>query len=146
MTTASVRPGGPSRRRSSDVRGPQPLVPEEALDRADVVRAEDGRALMLNANKPGYSERWTYDARQYDVVADAILRAMALLERDDGTVLLKDVVAFVQEELGDHELFPSGRLTNATRYVKVDLEARGVLGRVAARSPQALRLLGTTST
>ncbi len=106
------------------MRGPEPLVPEDALHRADEVRAERGRALMLNADKPGYSERWTYDARQYDVVADAILRAMDLLEREDGTVLLKDVVSFVQGELGDHELFPSGRMTNATRYVKVDLEAR----------------------
>lgn len=124
------------------LRGPRPLVPDDALDRADAVRAEKGRALMLNANKPGYSERWTYDAAQYDAVADAILVAMDLHERDDGTVLLKDVVAFVQDQMGEHELFPSGRMTNATRYVKVDLEARGVLARVVGSSPQALRLVG----
>lgn len=127
--------------RSSDVRGRHPLVPNDALDRAEQVRAETGRALMLNANKPGYSERWTYDGEQYDAVAQAILSAMDRLAREDGTVLLKDVVAFVQDQLGNHELFPSGRMTNAARYVKVDLEARGVLQRVEGSSPQALRRL-----
>lgn len=117
------------------------MVPEEALDRADAVRAEKGRALMLNANKPNYSERWTYDASQYDAVAACILDAMEIVARDDGTALLKDVVAFVQRELGDDPLFPSGKMTNATRYVKVDLEARGILARIEGSSPQALRLL-----
>lgn len=124
-----------------EMRGPRPLVPDTALERADRVRAETGRALMLNANKPDYSERWTYDADQYDAVAECILVAMDLLIDDDGVVLLKDVVAFVQRELEDHVLFPSGKMTNATRYVKVDLEARGVLERIDGRSPQALRLV-----
>lgn len=114
------------------------LVPPEALARAAARRAE-GRALLLNANKPGYSERFTIEAEQYDLVVDALMAGAAALMDDDGEVLLKELVAHVQATLEAHPRFPSGRLTNFARYVKVDLEARGQLLRVSGRSPQRLR-------
>ena len=82
---------------------------------------------------------WTYDARQYDLVAEQILLACDAIADAGGTVLLRDVVAFVQDRLHDHPAFPSGRLTNATRYVAADLQARGILQRVGDGSPQRLR-------
>lgn len=102
---------------------------------------ERGRALVLNANKPGYSEAFTIEAEQYTLLRDAILRAVDLFADDEGEALLKDVVAFVQETLGDHARFPKGRMTNYTRYTKTDLEARGELARVAKKTPQRVRRL-----
>ena len=113
------------------------LVPSDALDRSDV-RRRNGRALLLNANKPGYSERFTIQVEQYDLVAAAVFEAATLCADANGEILLKDVVAHVQGKLEKHSLFPSGRLTNMTRYVKVDLEARGELLRVPKSSPQRL--------
>ena len=54
---------------------------------------------------------------------------------EDG-ILLKDLVAMAQERLGDHELFPGGRLRNYVTYTKVDLEARCEVERVPRSSPQ----------
>ncbi len=82
---------------------------------------------------------WTYDREQYDLVAARVLAACDAFADADGAVLLKDVVAAVQEHLGDHPAFPSGRLTNAARYVAADLRGRGVLERVGTGSPQRLR-------
>jgi hypothetical protein len=87
----------------------------------------------------GHPLGWTYDARQYDLVGEQVLLACDALADESGVVLLKDVVAFVQARLGDHPAFPSGRLTNATRYVAADLRGRGVLERVGTASPQRLR-------
>lgn len=114
------------------------LVPVEALERA-ADRWAEGRALLLNANKPGYSERFTIDSGQYELLVDAILRSSETLANDRGEVRLKDIVATVQLELQDHPKFPGGRLTNYVRYVKVDLEARGYLRRVDGSGPQRLR-------
>lgn len=99
-------------------------------DRVEILGA-DGRPLG-----------WTYDARQYDLVAEQVRLACEVLADDGGTVLLKDVVAFVQSRLQDHPAFPSGRLTNATRYVMADLRGRGAVERVGTTSPQRLRLTG----
>lgn len=95
------------------------------------------RVEMLAAD--GTPLDWTYDRAQYDLVAEQVLVAADALEDDDGTVLLKDVVAFVQAQLEAHPAFPSGRLTNATRYVAADLQGRGTLHRVGTSSPQRLR-------
>ena len=101
-----------------------------------------GRALILNANKPGYSEAFTIEAEQYRLVRDAIFDAIDTLSDDDGEVRLQQVVQFVQAELGSHERFPKGRMTNYTRYTKVDLEARGEVQRVPRSSPQRIRRSG----
>lgn len=57
----------------------------------------------------------------------------------DRGVLLKEVVATVQASLGEHPALPGGRLANFTRYIKVDLAARGVLEVVSGASPQRVR-------
>lgn len=49
---------------------------------------------------------WTYDARQYALVREQVLTAVVALAGEDGTTALKDVVAFVQGQLGEHEAFP----------------------------------------
>ncbi len=98
-----------------------------AADRVEMLGA-DGRPLG-----------WTYDRVQYDLVAEQVLVAVEALADADGDALLKEVVAFVQTQLGEHPAFPSGRLTNATRYVAADLQGRGTLMRVGHRSPQRLR-------
>ena len=83
---------------------------------------------------------WTYDEEQYALVREEARRAIDALGDVDGVVALKDVVAFVQDRLGDHAAFPSGRFTNATRYVVADLVGRGELEFVGARSPRRVRL------
>ncbi|MEM1023777.1 MAG: hypothetical protein AAF627_21555 [Myxococcota bacterium] len=94
-----------------------------------------GRALILNANRPGYSEAFTFSAEQYEAVRSAILS-----ELDGGKeVFLRDVVAAIQIGLGRSPLFPNGRMTNFVRYVKTDLEARGEVARVLKSSPQKIR-------
>lgn len=101
----------------------------------------DGRALILNANKPGYSEAFSIESEQYVLLRNSILEAVHALAGDDGEALLKDVVTLTQGRLGTHPLFPNGRMTNYTRYVKTDLEARGELERIPKSSPQRIRLV-----
>ncbi|MEM9189571.1 MAG: hypothetical protein AAGF12_10380 [Myxococcota bacterium] len=98
-----------------------------------------GRALILNANKPGYSEAFTIEAEQYTLLRATILEAVERLGDSNGEVFLKDVLPFVQKRLGTHPRFPKGRMTNYTRYTKTDLEARGELERIPKRSPQRIR-------
>ena len=98
-----------------------------------------GRALILNANKPDYSEAFTIEAEQYVLLRDCILTALDASASDRGEALLKDVVAITQSTLGTHARFPTGRLTNYTRYVKTDLEARGEIERIPRSSPQRIR-------
>lgn len=98
-----------------------------------------GRALILNANKPGYSEAFSIEAEQYVLLRDCILNAVESLTRDSDEALLKDVVAISQSTLGRNARFPKGRMTNYTRYVKTDLEARGEIERVPRSSPQRIR-------
>ncbi|MEO0603210.1 MAG: hypothetical protein AAF211_17355 [Myxococcota bacterium] len=98
-----------------------------------------GRALILNANKPGYSEAFTIAAEQYTLLRDAILEAVDDYADAHGEVSLKQIVAHVDATLASHAAFPTGRMTNYTRYTKTDLEARGELERVPKRSPQRVR-------
>lgn len=92
---------------------------------------------MLSAD--GTRLGWTYDAEQYALVRDRVLEAVDAFAGPDGLALLKDVVAHVQDQLGDHPRFPSGRMTNAARYVAADLQGRGLLERAGPASPQRLR-------
>lgn len=98
-----------------------------------------GRARILNANKPGYSEAFTIEAEQYSLLREHILLAAEQFANEEGEALLKDIQQHVQERLGGHERFPKGRMTNYTRYTKTDLEARGELERVAGSAPQRVR-------
>jgi uncharacterized protein DUF6958 len=112
-------------------------VPQSALDtdRADRLR---GRVRMLNGSLEGGMESWTLPVEQWELVRDVILELVEDADPQDG-VLLKLVVSTVQARLGDHPAFPGGRLTNFTRYVKVDLEGRGLLEVVPGSSPQRVR-------
>ncbi|MEO1228510.1 MAG: hypothetical protein AAFZ18_06375 [Myxococcota bacterium] len=94
-----------------------------------------GRALILNAHKPGYSEAFTISCEQYRELRAGILRELSGSQE----VLLKHVTATIQEALGGSPLFPKGRMTNYVRYVKTDLEARGEVVRVEGSSPQRIR-------
>ncbi len=105
-------------------------VPEAAL-RADREARARGRVEILNATRPGGMDGWTMDGRQYELLRELILDEV----RGNG-VLLKDLVAVAQERLGEHELFPGGRLRNYVTYTKVDLEARCEVERLPRSSPQ----------
>lgn len=114
-------------------------VPDEAWAADRHARAENGRVEIFNATRPGGLDGWTMDEAQYEAVRALILDTIDDDADDDGTVLLKHVVAVAQERLGNNELFPNGRLTNYVRYTKVDLEARCEIERVVGRSgPQRL--------
>jgi hypothetical protein len=112
-------------------------VPQSALDtdRQDRLR---GRVRMLNGALEGGMESWTLPLKQWQLVRDVILEVVDDADPDEG-VLLKAVVEAVQARLGSHPAFPGGRLTNFTRYIKVDLEGRGVLQVVPGASPQRVR-------
>lgn len=102
------------------------------------------RVEMLGAD--GQPLGWTYDRVPYDLVTEQILVAVEALADAEGDVLLKEVVTFVQTQLGEHPVFPSGRLTNATRYVAADLQGpRHVDARGAPQpaAPPARRRLST---
>lgn len=98
-----------------------------------------GRALILNANKPGYSEAFTVQKEQYALVREALYQALEELADERGELTLKRATAFVQATVGTHPRFPKGRMTNYTRYIKTDLEVRGELARVPRSSPQRIR-------
>ena len=93
---------------------------------------------MLNGALEGGMESWTLPLEQWELVRDVILEVVDDADPDEG-VLLKEVVATVQARLGEHPAFPGGRLTNITRYVKVDLEGRGLLEVVPGSAPQRVR-------
>jgi len=78
------------------------------------------------------------DLAQNEAMRDLILEVIDEEGGDDGTVLLKEVVAAAQDRYGSHELFPNGRLTNYVRYTKVDLEARCEVERIPGKSPQRI--------
>lgn len=93
---------------------------------------DPARLALLTAT--GEPIGWTYDAAQYAAVRAAILDAVELhAEAADGGVRLQAIVEHVQGALGGDPLFPSGRMTNATRYVAADLEGRGLLRRLPGR-------------
>lgn len=110
-------------------------VPAAALEADRRARRDRGRAEILNATRPGGMDGWTMDLRQYELLRRLILDEIA---RTRDGVLLKDLVTTAQERLGDHELFPGGRLRNYVTYTKVDLEARCEIERIPRSSPQRI--------
>ena len=114
-------------------------VPEAAWA-ADAEARKSGRVEIFNATRPGGLDNWTMDLRQYELMREHILEMVDEESDDDGTILLKDVVAAAQERYSTHELFPKGRVRNYCTFTKVDLEARGEVERVLGSSPQRLRL------
>ncbi|MFJ4038589.1 DUF6958 family protein [Microbacterium sp. NPDC090007] len=107
--------------------------------REDAEARARGRVQMFNSTRPDGLDGWTVALEQYDALVAAILGAVDAFAADDGSVPLKTVVEEVQRQLGQHPAFPGGRLSNYTRYTKVDLEARGVLERIPKSSPQRIR-------
>jgi hypothetical protein len=110
------------------------LVPASAWD-ADAEARRRGRVEMFNAGRPDGLDGWTMDVAQYELLREHVLDMVP----DAGEVLLKDVVAAGQARFGSHPAFPGGRLRNYVTFVKVDLEARGLVERVPGSSPQRLR-------
>lgn len=113
-------------------------VPESAWAADELARAR-GRVEIFNATRPGGLDGWTMDLTQYELMRAHILTMVADEAGEDGTVLLKDVVAAAQDRYGAHPAFPKGRLRNYCTYTKVDLEARGLIERVPGGGPQRLR-------
>ena len=113
-------------------------VPDEAWS-ADASARKRGRVEVFNAKRPGGMDGWTMDVRQYDLMRCHILSMIDHECGDDGTVLLKDVVAAAQLRYRDHELFPTHRVHNYCTFTKVDLEARCVIERLVRSGPQRLR-------
>jgi hypothetical protein len=112
-------------------------VPVSALE-TDQRHRLRGRVRLLNGSLEGGMESWTLPLQQWELVRDVILEVVDDGDPDTG-VLLKSVVGAVQARLEDHPAFPGGRLTNFTRYIKVDLEGRGLLEVVAGSAPQRIR-------
>lgn len=112
-------------------------VPASALA-ADEQDRRRGRVRMLNGALEGGMESWTLPVEQWELVRDVILEVVDDADPGEGAQL-KTVVAATQARLGDHPAFPGGRLTNFTRYIKVDLEARGLIEVVPGATPQRIR-------
>lgn len=112
-------------------------VPPSAfeVDRQDRQR---GRVRMLNGALEGGMEDWTLPQEQWELVRDVVLEVVDDADPEQGA-LLKTIVATTQARLERHPAFPGGRLTNFARYVKVDLEGRGLLEVVPGSSPQRVR-------
>ena len=113
-------------------------VPDTAWDADERARSEQGRVQIFNATRPGGLDGWTMDLDQYQAVHDLILEIIDDHADVDGTIRLQTVVDTVQEHLGNHELFPKGRLTNYVRYTKTDMEARCEIERIPRSSPQRI--------
>lgn len=116
-------------------RGP---VPDSALIVDAAARAR-GRVAMFNASRPGGLDGWTISLAQWEVMRAHILDTIDLLAEADGSVRLEAVVAAARDRLGSHEAFPTGNVTNYCRFVKVDLEARCEVERLAGPGPQRIR-------
>jgi hypothetical protein len=112
-------------------------VPQSVLDTDQQDRLR-GRVRMLNGALEGGMESWTLPVQQWELVRDVILEVVDDADPEEG-VLLKAVVATVQARLGSHPAFPGGRLTDFSRYVRVDLEGRRALEVVPGASPQRVR-------
>lgn len=113
------------------------LVPASAWAADEEARAR-GRVAIFNAGRPGGLDGWTMDARQYAALREVILTALG--DAGPEGMLLKDLVALTQAELGEHDLFPKGRLRNYCTFTKVDLEARGLVRRLPSRGAQRVAL------
>lgn len=113
-------------------------VPAAAWEADAFARETMDRVEVFNATGPGGLDNWTMDLSQYEAIRNVILEIIDEEGDNDGTVLLKDVVAAAQDRYGSHELFPKGRLTNYVRYTKGDLEARCEVERIPRSSPQRI--------
>jgi hypothetical protein len=113
-------------------------VPDEAWA-ADRLARKRGRVEMFNAIRPGGLDRWTMDARQYELMREHILAMIDAFADEDGSIPLKMVVTAAQERYATHPLFPKGRVRNYCTFTKVDLEARCEIERVPGSSPQRIR-------
>jgi hypothetical protein len=98
-----------------------------------------GRRRLRSAVRDDGYETWTIAGEQYVVLRAFILDTIEDLDDGDG-VLLKDLISVAEIQLSGHPSFPSGRLTNWIRFVKVDLECEGVIERVGTKTPQRVRL------
>src|SRR4051794_16963175 len=94
---------------------------------------------MLNASRPGGLDGWTMDLTQYELMRGHILQLAE--NADAGGVLLKDLVATAQARCETHAAFPKGRLRNYCTFTKVDLEARGLVERMAGPGAQRIRVV-----
>ncbi|GAA2022787.1 hypothetical protein WDZ16_12725 [Pseudokineococcus marinus] len=112
-------------------------VPPSAMAQDELDRAR-GRVRMLNGALEGGMEGWTLPLQQWELVREVLLEVVDDADPERGA-LLGEVVETAQARLGRHPAFPGGRLTNMVRYVKVDLEGRGVLEVVPRSSPQRVR-------
>lgn len=101
---------------------------------ADAEARRRGRVEVFNSTRPGGLDGWTMDLEQYELVREHLLDTVEDAGPDG--VLLRDLVAGTQARFEQHPAFPKGRLRNYCTYTKVDLEARGLLARVAGSSPQ----------
>lgn len=113
-------------------------VPDSAWAADEEARSK-GRVEIFNATRPGGMDNWTMDVRQYELMRRHILTMVDEESDEDGTVLLKDVVAAAQDRYSTHELFPKGRVRNYCTFTKVDMEARCEIERVPKKSPQRIR-------
>jgi hypothetical protein len=93
---------------------------------------------MLNGALEGGMESWTLPVEQWELIREVILDVVDDADPHQGA-LLQTIVTTAQARLGDHPAFPGRRLTNVTRYVKVDLEGRRLLEVVPGSSPQRVR-------
>jgi hypothetical protein len=73
------------------------------------------------------------DKKKYDAVKSAVLASI----RDNGEIFFRDLSTAVEVHLPE---WFEGSVGWYTTTVKLDLEARGLITRVANKSPQALRL------
>ena len=116
-------------------------VPDASWKLDAETRQAKGRVQIFNATRPGGLDGWTMDADQYEAVRTLVLEMLEDDADDDGTLLLKHVVAEAQDRFGNgHPLFPKGRLTNYVRYTKTDMEARCEIERIPRSSPQRIAL------
>ena len=93
---------------------------------------------MLNGALEGGMESWTLPVEQWELIREVILDVIDDADPHEGA-LLQTIVTTAQARLGNHPAFPGRRLTNFTRYVKVDLEGRRLLEVVPGSSPQRVR-------
>ncbi len=98
-----------------------------------------GRRRLRSAVRPDGYEVWTIDIKQYEPLRKLILNYVKKLDKGDG-VFLKELILIAEDELAGHPMFVSGKFTNWIRFVKVDLEAEGLIERVGKSSPQKIRL------
>lgn len=118
-------------------------VPEAAWEADAEARRSKNRVEVFNATRPGGLDGWTMDVDEHEAVRQLILDLLTNEAADDGTMLLKDVVAAAQERFGSDPVFPKGRLTNYVRYTKTDMEARCEVERIPRSSPQCICLWRT---